>query len=53
MQGMKNSSHADDVIDDVTDRRQSQPSIFMFKRSWHIFRDNSKTIGGMILKFYV
>ena len=50
---MKNISHADDVSDDVTEWRQNRPSIFMFKWNRHIFRDNSKTIQGMIIKLYV
>ena len=29
----------DDITDDVTARRQSVPSIFMFKWNWHILRD--------------
>ena len=51
--GMKNISYADDVSDDVTEWRQNRPSIFMFKWIRHIFRDNSKTIQGMIIKLYV
>ena len=51
--GMKNIYHADDVSDDVTEWRQNRPSIFMFKWNKHIFRDNSKTIQGMIIKLFV
>ena len=54
MQSMhENISHADDVSDNVTEWRQTRPSIFMFKWNRHIFRNNSKTIQGMIIKLYV
>ena len=34
----------DDVTDDVTAWRQTWPSIFMFKRNCHIFRDTGLSL---------
>ena len=48
----KNNFYAHDVTDDVTEWRQIRTSIFKFKWNWHIFRDNCKTIWGMIIKLY-
>ena len=39
---------ASDVIGDITEQRQIQPSIFMFELNYHIFHNNYKTSRCMI-----